>query len=101
MPYEMKARGERYIVHANGNIQRTDMEFTPSGKWKLQGLRPKWNANRTSSFSELKKRMNKGETVEGYVIDLDHGTTRMWAGRYNGHIPKATIHKIPPRRKQK
>ena len=27
--------GDRYVVHESGDIQRTDLEHKPSGKWKM------------------------------------------------------------------
>ena len=90
----MHARGERYIITPRGYIKRTDMQFKPSSKWKLLGISTHWMKNYPDlDWQEVKARLDKKETVSGYVHDIDHGTHRMWSGRYFGKIPKAKLYK--------
>ena len=92
MKYILKNGRQRYIIHDNGNIERTDLKnFNVSGQWTLLGLKPYWNSVRYIPWKQIKNRIDKGETVTGYVIDLDHGTTRQWGGQFNGKNHKATI----------
>ena len=58
-----------------------------SDKWKLLGVTKKWNRNSLDvKFDEIWE--DPGRMRSGYVYDLDHGTTRMWGGRYNGKLPR-------------
>lgn len=84
-------RGDRYIIHANGDIERTDLAgFKPSGQWRLVAL------------SHVKRReivplpmllagkfpaplLYKNGTPQWTVRDYDHGTIREWGNtRYHG-----------------
>jgi hypothetical protein len=39
---------------------------------------------------EYKHFDNPEKIVGGMVWDVDHGTTRVWGGSYNGHLPRIT-----------
>lgn len=80
-----KPNGDRYIIHDNGDIERTDIPgFKPSGQWKMLGLvgigrkryvpleriTREWLAENALRFKNGKPRWT--------VRDLDHGTMREW-----------------------
>ncbi len=80
----LTAYGDRYIIHENGDIERTDMDHKPSGQWKLLGIQhvkssryiplsDLWAIN-LNAFGWLYKNGHPQWTVR----DLDHGTTRVW-----------------------
>ena len=83
----LSIRGEKYKIHSNGDIERTDMVFSPSEEWKFLGVSTHWRNNHiVHSFEDI---WDKPElALKGYVWDLDHGTTRMWGGQYNGKLPR-------------
>lgn len=84
--------GNKYIIHDNGNIQRTDIaDFVPSEQWKLLGIRKagggpliplsaitkEWLADNTLTFKNGNPRFTG--------VDLDHGTRREWGNtEYHG-----------------
>ena len=84
--------GANYIIHENGDIQRTDIQgFKPSGNWKLRGLThvkracfvpfPQCFDNRALPFPLKWKNGNPAWTV----VDMDHGTRRVLGNtRYHG-----------------
>ncbi len=96
--YNMYCRGEYYIITSEGYIQRTDMPFMPSETWRLSGIALRWNSY-PLNWEFIKKQLDNGEVIEGYVYDIDHGTTRMWGGSYHGHLPKAKLYANIPCRK--
>lgn len=77
--YWLTGPNGQYKIHPDGSIERTDMQFTPSGNWVLLGLAHHiFCASWTWSLSVLMAKADSGETVKGYVFDLDHGTRRKW-----------------------
>lgn len=83
--------GNRYVVHENGDIQRTDLEHKPSGNWKMLGIK----VVRGSLFLPLAKitqewlntypLLYKNGNPRYTVMDLDHGTRREWGNtKYHG-----------------
>lgn len=82
---------DTYNIYDNGDIQRTDMQHTPSGQWKLQGIehvKQSWFIP-LSQLNELSvSRLNllfKNGNPQFTVRDLDHGTTRVWGNtKYHG-----------------
>ena len=71
--------GEWYLINQHGHItQYSRKEFT--GKWKMLGISyHHWTRRIETSFNEIWK--NPSLALRGRVWDLDHGTTKQWAGR--------------------
>jgi hypothetical protein len=76
--------GNRYRIHTGGMIERTDMPFTPSDSWRLLGIR---HVTRRESYSlnEITPELvgslpwtYKNGNPQYTVVDLDHGTRRVW-----------------------
>jgi hypothetical protein len=94
--------GNRYLVHPNGDIQRTDQSHTPSGEWKLQGIIPVRRRSLRGMIPlaqitpELLKDMplTYGNGKPIYTgVDRDHGTTRVWGNtRYHGIRSMRFVH---------
>lgn len=81
------ANGDRYYIHDNGDIERTDIPgFHPSKNWKLVSLQLYNNFHRMTGgchFHNLDAylpRVEKwfGHNIHYYVVDIDHGTMRYW-----------------------
>lgn len=83
--------GDKYYVHANGDIERTDIHgFETSGNWKLLGI----EHVKSSKFIPLSELLADGIPAQlswkngnpqWTVRDLDHGTTRTWGNtKYHG-----------------
>jgi len=78
-------RGDYYDIHDNGNIQRLDIPgFKPSGQWKFLGLHHV-KRNEFIPFESMTPERVKGLTLlykngkpQYTVMDLDHGTRRIW-----------------------
>src|SRR5436190_921639 len=79
--------GNRYLIHENGDIERTDIpSFQPSGSWKMLALVSAVpNRREFIAFSRLSDFLNtapelrfKNGKPRYTVRDLDHGTTREW-----------------------
>jgi hypothetical protein len=76
--------GDRYIIHADGNIERTDLPgFKCSGQWKLIAL--KHVARREIIPLDMllagklpAPLLYKNGSPQWTVRDLDHGSTREW-----------------------
>lgn len=76
--------GNTYTVNELGQISRTDMAFTPSDNWKIQGIESV-KSNAYIPFSKITKEniahlqlLYKNGNPKFTVRDLDHGTTRVW-----------------------
>lgn len=75
-------RGERYVVNGKGEI-----EVAPPGlalrhvkfddSWIILGMYTTGVENAFNRWNDLKKMVEKGP-VEGYPVDIDHGTKREW-----------------------
>lgn len=79
-----KPTGDRYLIHAEGMIQRMDMPFTPTKQWRLIGITlvtggpmiayknitPEWLAKAELLYKNGKPRYT--------VVDFDHGSQRVW-----------------------
>lgn len=95
--------GAHYIIHKNGDIQRTDIEgFKPSGQWRLLGLvlthpfstgfvpladiTPEWLAAHPLKFKNGKPRYT------GH--DFDHGTRRTWGNTEYHGIASLELHGV-------
>jgi hypothetical protein len=90
--YVMEARGKHYDINSKGEI-RVGNYFSSS--WKIYAIVPRWNMKPSFEYQweNIKKIMDKGKTVRGYVYDIDHGTLRFWGGRYYGKLPIAILWK--------
>lgn len=74
------SQGHDFLVNEAGNISRGGTE--PSGQWNMLGVSTHhWHGHPTLDWPEIKAKCDRGETVRGYVWDVDHGTTRLWGGR--------------------
>ena len=90
--FELRTRyGDRYYIHSNGNIERTDMKFAPSGQWKVIGIQHVKDSryvpfDRLSDFLASNPTMTyKNGNPQWTVRDFDHGSTRVWGNtKYHG-----------------
>jgi len=82
-----KCRGEYFKVNEDGYMtQKKNSDF--SGQWKFLGVSfHHWRNGIDIRYSEKTLPEN---LIGGLVWDLDHGTTRMWGGRYMGKLPRIT-----------
>ena len=91
--YNMQISGEYYHVDTEGRIKRLGIKgFGFSNTWTVYGVAERWNSHPVP-WNIIKKHLNTGATVTGYLYDVDHGTVRMWGGKYAGKLPKVTIWK--------
>lgn len=83
-------RGETYMVDENGCIFGGPNKIKePSGNWKFLGVSTHhWHRRIIHTFEDIWK--NPKLAINGYLWDLDHGTTRTWMGQYHGKIPRIT-----------
>lgn len=83
--------GNRYVVHENGDIQRTNLEHKPSGEWKMLGIK----AVRGGAIIPLRQitlewlaahpLLYQNGHPRYTICDLDHGTRREWGNtKYHG-----------------
>jgi hypothetical protein len=84
------SNGDRYYIHNNGDIERTDMSFTPSGQWRFVALAvtgpgfafgKRANVTLSDLASGDVPTVYKNGSPRFTVIDYDHGTHRLWASR--------------------
>lgn len=77
--YRMTTKGGAvYLLDENGAVlERSDGSrgWNYSGKWIICGFKTRHNARRTISLEEA---VNGADTGQGWVVDLDHGTYRLW-----------------------
>lgn len=93
--YRMWLRnGNVYYLAADGAVlDRTDgpRGWDYSGKWVILGFKRRHHSRRMISLEEAVA----GEDVgQGWVMDLDHGTVRMWGGprfRKLGRIERTDV----------
>ena len=74
----------RYVIHADGGIERTDMYHPPSGQWTLVGLMFTGRGGGSVALSHITPQWvaeHAGELDRWTVLDLDHGTHRQWGSR--------------------
>jgi hypothetical protein len=73
---------EHYPVSRDGFIGRQgwDMGWIRqlNKQWKVEGIELSTEPGVYVSWPNMVTRMNKGETLRGYIIDFDHGTKRQW-----------------------
>lgn len=81
--YTLYGRGTWYKINSKG-------EFFVNGKasktWKIYGVAQRWNG-RPIPWKSIKIKLDKGQSVKGYLYDIDHGTTRFWGGSWGGKLP--------------
>lgn len=78
--------GDRYIIHENGDIERTDIEgFKPSGDWKMRGIRSLRCSTLLIPLEDIPAWLERKPPIlfkNGHprwtVADIDHGTYREW-----------------------
>jgi len=87
--YTLNARGSYYTLNSKGEFF---VDNTFSSTWKLFGISLRWNSA-PMSWKIIKKQLDAGKTVKGYVTDIDHGTKRFWGGSYFGKLPVAILYK--------
>lgn len=83
--------GRTYRVNAQGQLIRTDMEFTPSDSWRFLGIKHV-KRNEYHVFAELTQSKidsldmtYKNGNPQYTVCDMDHGTKREWGNaQYHG-----------------
>lgn len=97
-PYSMTGRGQSYLITEDGWITYRDpgKDHYPSTSWVIVAVTDRWNQKPMTGLNDwlsVKARLDRGETVTGYMWDRDHGTLRMWGGRYAGKTPKVTLRK--------
>lgn len=91
--------GNRYIIHDNGNIERTDIPgFEPSGQWKLLGIKPCYGndgfiplAQITTGWLAANPLTYKNGNPRYTGVDVDHGTRREWGNTKHHGIKTITI----------
>ena len=69
----------RYVIHLNGDIERTDMYSPPSEEWKMLGLisRKRSKIKEFIPLPSLTKELVASLNLKDWMIrDLDHGTVR-------------------------
>jgi len=70
--------GDVYTLDLLGNVlHRTDSDYqgSYSVQWKILGFLRRWNSGVMIS---LRAALDGGDIGHGYVVDLDHGTRRVW-----------------------
>lgn len=79
-------RRERYLVTEEDNIIRTDIDHSPSGKWKAVGVVEVLPFGRLGdmqsleSVAETNMRFKNGKG-RFMLVDFDHGSQRIWGNR--------------------
>ena len=66
-----------YLSHDGAVIDRSNgpRDWDYSGKWIVRGFLTRWNS---STIVPLSDALDGADIGHGYVVDLDHGTTRTW-----------------------
>ena len=79
--------GKQYRIHEEGKIERLDMPFTPTMNWRLLGIvlvTQAWPgymiplADITPDWLKATELLYRNGNPRYTVVDLDHGTTRIW-----------------------
>lgn len=85
-----EARGEWYKVKENGDLLQVNNTYNKWDKnWKLLGVSfHHWKQSINLGVKELFK--NPDKMKNGIIWDIDHGTTRVWGGQYNGKLPRVS-----------
>ena len=85
-----ECRGGWYKVKENGDMLQVDNTYNKWDKsWRFLGVSfHHWTQRINLTVKEAFK--NPEALVGGLVWDVDHGTTRVWGGRYCGRLPRIT-----------
>ena len=93
---------ERYYIHDNGDIERTDIPgFTVSGKWKAVGVASvhpfarHYEPHLTTLYAIADgqdKAVYKNGRPRYTLVDLDHGTIRVWGN--SAHYGIASVRRV-------
>ena len=81
----------RYVIHADGGIERTDMYHPPSGQWTLVGLMFTGRGGGSVALSHITPQWvaeHAGELDRWTVLDLDHGSSGVIGSRAFHRDPK-------------
>ena len=83
-------RGELYKVKENGDMIQTDNTYNKwNDSWRLLGVSTHhMQRHATITVKELFE--NPKRMIKGYLWDKDHGTKRLWGGKYYGKLPRVT-----------
>jgi hypothetical protein len=86
----MKHYNDTYIITDKGQIIRTDIKnFEPDDNWIVFGIVFRPNKNSLDlTWEQIKEKLDNGEEIHGYHLDVDHGTIRMPTHVTNGKIDK-------------
>lgn len=80
MIYMTTKDGTRFDLTDDGAvIDRTDgpRNWDYSGKWVIVGFKKRLHSARTITLAEA---LQGADVGQGWVVDLDHGTLRLWGG---------------------
>jgi hypothetical protein len=70
---------EWYPLSLHGFIGRYDWGIRQlSGDWKIRGMTFHHWSRRPIDWQTMRSRLDAGEALNGYLWDVDHGTTRRW-----------------------
>lgn len=85
---KFECRGQWYAVNEAGEMT-SEHEFPHfSGAWKFLGV--SFHHWRNGIDVHFTKDTKAAALIGGRVWDLDHGSTRVWSGRYFGKLPRIT-----------
>jgi hypothetical protein len=81
--YKMYGRNSVYLVSPSGRIKYDRPDDYDSNwrdkSWYVYGMAPNYRyRSPTMTWKEMRKRLDRGEVLEGVLFDVDHGTIRMW-----------------------
>lgn len=83
--------GDGYVVNSKGYmLQENNNHNEFSDSWKLLGVSTHHMQTRpTITFKEIWE--NPYLVRNAYIWDRDHGTVRLWSGKYAGRLPRVSI----------
>lgn len=73
--------GDTFLLNDQGHVvqRETGMTFgDPHPSWQILGFLTRWNSHRIVTLADALEGASIGH---GFVVDLDHGTRRVWGGR--------------------
>ena len=80
--------GEWYKVKENGDMLQVNNTYNEwDDKWRFLGVSKHHWSNHIDVFL-VDAFANPKQLIGGLVWDIDHGTTRLWGGRYYGKLPR-------------
>lgn len=75
--YIQLSDGKGYVVHSNGDIERTDMFLQPSGQWKMTGIRTPGRRGALVFLNEITPEFVASVDLRRCrLMDWDYGTYR-------------------------